>query len=81
MTTLAVRVPDTLLDRLDALVADGRYANRTEVVRTALDRLMADERRHEIDQAIVEGYARRPADPPDTLTRELAERSIEQEPW
>ncbi len=53
----------------------------TLVVRAALDRLMADGRRREIDQAIVEGYARRPADPPDAFTRELAERSIEQEPW
>lgn len=81
MTTLAVRVPDTVLKTLDALVAEGRYANRTAAVRDALQRLIADERRHAVDRSIAEGYARHPPEPPDAFTRRLAEDSIRQEPW
>jgi putative addiction module CopG family antidote len=81
MTTLAVRVPDSLLENLDALIAEGRYANRTAAVRAALDRLVAEERRQAVDRAIVEGYARKPADTPDAFTRALAGRSIKLEPW
>jgi len=81
MTTLAVRVPDAVLERLDALVAGGRYSNRTEAVRAAIDRLLADERRRAVDLSIVDGYARKPPESPDAFTRTLAERSIDQEPW
>jgi len=70
-----------MIQRLDALVRAGRYANRTDAVRAALQSLMEAERRREVDQAIVEGYHRQPADPPDDFTRSLAERSVIQEPW
>lgn len=81
MTTLAARLPDDLLRDLDALVAAGDFPNRTAVVRTALERLIADERRREVDRQIVEGYRRFPAEPPTSFERELAERSIAEEPW
>lgn len=81
MTTLAVRVADAVIEQLDALVARGRYANRTAAVRDALERLIASERRRAVDRAIVEGYARHPPEPPDDYVRALAERSIREEPW
>ena len=80
MTTVAVRLPDELLEALDALVTDGRYANRTAAVREALDRLVADERRRALDSSILDGYARKPPEPADALTRTFAERSVELEP-
>lgn len=81
MTTLAVRVPDSALRELDALVAAGRYENRTAAVRAALEQLMAAERRREIDAALVEGYRLHPATPPNELTESLADRSVMEEPW
>jgi Arc/MetJ-type ribon-helix-helix transcriptional regulator len=81
MTTLAVRLPDPLLEALDALVADGRYPNRTAAVRGALQRLIAEERRSAVDRAIAEGYARTPSEPPDETVRALVERSVRQEAW
>jgi Arc/MetJ-type ribon-helix-helix transcriptional regulator len=74
-------VPEALLETLDALVADGRYANRTAAVRDALERLVAAERRREVDRLIVEGYSRKPPDQTSAFSRAMAERSIEQEPW
>jgi len=81
MTTLSVRVPRALLDHLDALVAEGRYSNRTTAVRDALERLVEAERHRAVDRAILDGYRRIPAEPPDEFTRTLAERSIMREPW
>lgn len=81
MTTLAVRLPATTLEELDALVSEGRYANRTAAVRDALDRLIAQERSQAVDRAIVEGYTRLPPDRPDVHVRALARRSIRDERW
>ncbi len=81
VTTLAVRLSDGMLEHLDELVASGRFRNRTEAVRTALDQLYAEERRRSIDAAILEGYAGVPAPEPGAMTRELADRAVDQEPW
>lgn len=81
MTTLAVRVPDSLMQALDELVSQGTYTNRTAAVRAALDRLVTDEQRRAVDRSIVEGYARKPAEPADPFVRDLAKRSIDIEPW
>lgn len=81
MTPLTARLPDAMLDQLDALVAEGAFPNRTAVVRTALERLLEAEHRAAIDRAIVEGYRRFPADPPTALETEAAERSINEESW
>jgi Arc/MetJ-type ribon-helix-helix transcriptional regulator len=81
MTTLAVRVPDDLLATLDALVADGRYPNRTAAVTAALERLVADEHRRAVDHQIVDGYTRRPPAARRAFARSLARHSVEQEPW
>lgn len=81
MTTLAVRMPDDLLQRLDELVSAGAYRNRTAAVKAALERFVADECNRAIDSAIVEGYTRYPPEKPTRFTHELAKRSIEQESW
>jgi Arc/MetJ-type ribon-helix-helix transcriptional regulator len=81
MTTVAMRMPDELLDQVDALVATGRFRNRTSAFRAALEALLEDERRREIDRRYVEGYTAIPADPPDQLTEWLADQSVAEEPW
>jgi len=81
MTTVAVRLPDELVQRLDQLVAQGRYATRTEAVRRALVQLADDAERAEIDRAIVEGYRRSPPPEPTGADDARADRSIAAESW
>lgn len=81
MTTVAVRLPDELVQRVDQLVTQGRYTTRTEAVRTALVRLTDDAERAEVDRAIVEGYRRCPPPEPTEADEVRAERSIAAEPW
>jgi Arc/MetJ-type ribon-helix-helix transcriptional regulator len=45
---------------LDAAVARGRFANRSEALRAALARLLAEEREREIDEAYRRGYGEHP---------------------
>lgn len=81
MTTVAIRLPDGMVETLDRLVEQGRYPNRTAAMRDAVERLLAAEARRAIDDAIVAGYARVPAEPADDWLRHLADLSIRQEPW
>lgn len=81
MTTLAARMPDELIARVDELVGSGAYPNRTAAVRAALERLVEAEHRAAIDRAIVEGYRRIPADPPTALETEMGDALINAEPW
>lgn len=81
MTTVAMRMPDELLSHVDALVASGRFRNRSSAFRAAIEALLEDERRREIDRRYVEGYTAIPADPVDGFTESLADRSVAEEPW
>ena len=45
---------------LDAIVAEGRFANRSDVLRAALARLIAEERERAIDEAYRRGYGEEP---------------------
>jgi hypothetical protein len=54
----------------------------SERLQVAIDRLLAEEAAHEIDNAIVEGYARIPPVPQEDAWAEAsARRSIREEPW
>jgi Arc/MetJ-type ribon-helix-helix transcriptional regulator len=59
---IAVRIDQDLADRLDALVADGRFATKADAIRTAIESLVDVDRRRKIGEAIVEGYRRIPQD-------------------
>ena len=45
---------------LDEVVARGRFANRSEVLRAALARLLREEREQAVDEAYRRGYAEHP---------------------
>lgn len=45
---------------LDALVAGGRFANRSDALRAGLDRLADEERERLIDAAYARGYGEHP---------------------
>jgi Arc/MetJ-type ribon-helix-helix transcriptional regulator len=57
---LIARVPDKLLAEIDGLVAAGKFASRSDVVREAIVRLVDRARRDEIGRRIAEAYERMP---------------------
>jgi Arc/MetJ-type ribon-helix-helix transcriptional regulator len=56
-TRLADVVPDL---HLEAAIARGRFANRSEALRAGLDRILYEERQDEIDERYAAGYGRHP---------------------
>ncbi|MGH9188932.1 MAG: ribbon-helix-helix domain-containing protein [Acidimicrobiales bacterium] len=81
-TQIAVRVPDTLVDELDDLVARGVYESRAAAVRAGIEAVAERERRSAVDEAIVAGYTRRPSTPAeDAAALASLRESILEEPW
>jgi Arc/MetJ-type ribon-helix-helix transcriptional regulator len=79
---IAVRVPAELLEELDALVKRGTFKNRAEAVRAGIERIADLERRHRLDEAIVEGYRRLPPmAKEDAAALASLRESIQEEPW
>ena len=82
MTTVALRLPDELVEALDELVAGGRYSTRTEVIRSAVEALLAAHEQVAIDHAIVAGYRRLPQTDDEIAAATAATIAlIEEEPW
>ncbi len=74
-----VQLTDELLALLDERAArTGR--SRSELIRTAVERELAEDREAAIDAAIVEGYRQTPSEP-DSWAKASAKRSIVAEPW
>jgi len=77
----------TLIQLDDARIAalDERAAasgkSRSQLIREAIDMLLATGDAAAIDAAIVAGYERHPAPPVDAFTIALARASIREEPW
>lgn len=59
-TQVAARLEDAVVDFLDDLVDEGRFASRADVVRFAVARLHEAERRRAAGAAIARGYERLP---------------------
>ncbi len=57
---IPIRIPDEDASRLDAIVASGRYASRSDALRQGLDLILRQER----DREIVESYRRAYGDDP-----------------
>ena len=62
---IAVRLPESLLREVDALVEDGVAQSRADAVRTALEQLVRLCESRRIGRQIAEGYERRPVGEPD----------------
>ena len=81
-TTVAIRLPDELVDGVDRLVAADRYSTRTDVIRSAVEALLTAHREAELDRIIVEGYVRQPESDDELAAATAATRAlIEEEPW
>ncbi len=79
---IAIRIPDTLAEQLEALVTSGRFETKAEAVRSALEALVDAERRADVGRRIVEGYRKVPQDDADVAAAAgAASRSIDEEPW
>lgn len=64
---IALRLPDELVDRLDAVVAaDPSLPTRSAALHRAVAALVADRERAAVDEAIVDGYRRHPPGATDT---------------
>lgn len=75
-----VQLTDELVALLDERASrDG--VSRSQLIRTAIESFLADDRRRAIDEAIVEGYRRIPPGELDALAEESARRSVAAEPW
>jgi metal-responsive CopG/Arc/MetJ family transcriptional regulator len=78
-TQTLVQLSDELLATLDQhAAASGR--SRSELIREAIERFIAEELEQDIDRSIVEGYRRLPQQP-DTWAESSARESIAEEPW
>lgn len=82
MTQLVTRVEDKLAAAVDALVASGVVASRSEAVRMALIRLVDQHARAEIGARIVKGYVETPQTEEEIAWGdEATARMIADEPW
>ena len=59
-TQVPVRLTESDLAALDAAIARGRFANRSDALRSGLERILHEERQHEIDQMYAVGYGQHP---------------------
>lgn len=80
-TQLAIRLSDVTLRSLDRLVRIGLYTNRTEAIRAAVNTLLKDLERREIEAAIVAGYQRLPDSPTDGWLESATQAMVSAEPW
>lgn len=82
MAQVVVRLDDAVAAAIDALVADGVVASRSDAVRRGLDRLLDEHRRREVGRQIVEGYRRVPQTAEEIRWADRsAAAMIAEEPW
>ena len=82
MSQLVTRIDDEMADAIDALIASGEFASRSDVVREGVARLVDERRRRAIGDKIIAGYDRLPESPDELLQAEAVARAmIDDEPW
>jgi len=79
---IAVRLSGELVRGLDDLVTSGVYESRAAAVRAGIEAVTALQRRHQIDQAILDGYRRLPPTEAEGAAAAASLRdAIAEEPW
>ena len=77
-----MRLSETLLADLDALVAGGVYRSRAAAIRAGIVAIIDGERQRRIDRQIIDGYTRHPPTPAEARAALASMRdAIAQEPW
>ena len=59
-TQIPIRIPDEDAKRIDEIVATGRYASRSEVLRQGLELILREEREREIVESYRRAFAAEP---------------------
>lgn len=79
---LVTRVDDETAAAIDALVDEGEFASRSDVVRAGIFRLVDERRRRVIGDEIIAGYERAPETAEELARAEANARAmIADEPW
>ena len=79
---LVTRIDDETAVAIDALVDDGEFASRSDVVRAGILRLVDERRRRAIGDEIIAGYQRTPETDEELASAEANARAmIADEPW
>ncbi len=79
---IAVRLPDSLVEDADQLIAQGVFQSRSELIRNGVEAVVRARRRQEIDLAYQFGYTRLPESASEMAeSRALAKDAIDEEPW
>lgn len=82
MAQFVTRLDDRLVAEVDAMVADGAVANRSEAVRIGLEKLVDQHRRQRVGALIAEGYRRQPQCAGELGGLDEATLAlIQEEPW
>jgi Arc/MetJ-type ribon-helix-helix transcriptional regulator len=82
MAQFVTRIDDRMARDIDALVAEGVVASRSEAVRRGLEDLIDRHRRARTGRAIIDGYRRIPqAEAEIGWADEATRRMIRDEPW
>lgn len=82
MAQLVTRISEELAAEVDALVAAGTVDSRSAAVRIGLERLVDEDRRRAVGEAIVDGYRRLPQSVDDVgWTDDATAAMIAEEPW
>lgn len=82
MTQFVTRLDEGLADEVDALIADGVVASRSEAVRLGLRTLLEAQRRRRTGSQVVEGYRRQPQTNEEIAGLDQATRAlVAEEPW
>ncbi|MGI9016119.1 MAG: ribbon-helix-helix domain-containing protein [Euzebya sp.] len=81
-TQLAARFPTEIVERLDQMVAEGRFDSRAAAVRDAVMALLDGERRRLEGETIAEAYRRTPQTDEEVAGAMASARAmIAEEPW
>ncbi len=79
---LVTRIDDETAAAIDALVDDGDFASRSDVVHAGILRLVDEHRRRAIGDEIIAGYRRNPETAEELASAEANARAmIADEPW
>jgi Arc/MetJ-type ribon-helix-helix transcriptional regulator len=82
MAQFVTRLDDRLVAEVDALVAEGVVATRSEAVRLGLERLVDQHHRMQIGAHIADGYRRQPQTEEELAGLDEAGRAlVQEEPW
>ena len=77
-----MRLSESLLSDLDALVSKGAYQSRAAAIRAGIEAILHAERQRRIDREIVEGYTLHPPTEAETHAAFVSMRdAIAEEPW